>query len=83
MKNKIYVKSNDIAPCMVCGLKTELRFGVCYPCSSKVSGHPTVNGQKLWETVNPEMCGIALIDPINNPKTTTETIAWKQKCYIM
>lgn len=58
--DKCYVSHAQIAPCMVCGEKKDLRCGACHQCLSKVDGEPIQNksgktiGHKLFEKGNPD-----------------------------
>ncbi len=50
-----YVCQAEYGNCKVCKFYQDLRCGVCFKCSNKVSGHYDQNGKHhLWEIDNPK-----------------------------
>lgn len=48
-----YVSFAKIGNCMVCRNEHDLRCGVCFDCSGKITGKPIKGGHRLWEISNP------------------------------
>lgn len=49
-----YIAFQKVGACMVCKQTDDLRSGVCFNCSPKVSGSPVKGGHRLWEIGNPD-----------------------------
>jgi len=49
-----YISRQQVADCMICGEKKDLRLGACFECSSQVAGERRPKGHKLWDSKNPD-----------------------------
>lgn len=53
-RDRVYVAIAQMGLCKVCGKEQDLRCGVCFHCTNKVSGsRVTPTTHRLWETANP------------------------------
>ena len=57
---KVYLSHAQVANCMICGERKDLRCGACFQCVDKVGGKPIKNnlgatiGHRLYEINHPE-----------------------------
>jgi hypothetical protein len=48
-----YVSIAMEGDCRLCGVRKDLRCGVCFSCCDRVSGRPIPGGHELWDIDNP------------------------------
>ena len=49
-----YVATAMEGDCRLCGVRKDLRMGVCFKCSDYVAGHEIPGGHQLWDSRNPQ-----------------------------
>jgi hypothetical protein len=53
-EGEIYIVKSNMGNCRVCLEMKDLRCGVCFFCSDKVTGKKIPGGHLLWEINNPQ-----------------------------
>lgn len=63
-----YVAMAQISTCLICGDKQDLRMGVCFDCSDRVSGYFEDGCHVLRDTQNPKNVWRVKVDKISCPR---------------
>ena len=49
-----YVSIAQVADCRICGVRQDLRMGVCFTCADQVAGEKiSATTHRLWDSRNP------------------------------
>ena len=51
---QVYTSFQKTGACMICKQTQDLRCGVCFDCSPRVTGVKIKGGHRLWEKANPQ-----------------------------